>query len=268
MTARRRLDQRESQGLCIRTVAGGGTPLVWIHGLGESSRCFDAIAAHPRLAGRGHALVDLPGYGRAPWAEPATIDETAALLAAWLRARGPAIVVGHSLGGVLATLVAERAPDAVRAVIDVDGNVSEGDCTFSSKIAAYGEDAFAAVGHDLLWTQLAREPDDRALRGYAASLAFADPRQVWRHAVDLVALSKGETLAARRAALAVPFTFVAGAPRGICARSRALLAAAGVPIVDVEPAGHWPFVDQPDRFADAVAATLMTDVIRAAGGGG
>lgn len=250
--------------MIVRTFAGAGTPIVWIHGLGESGRCFDAIVAHPRLAARTHVIVDLPGYGRAPWGEAASIDATAELLGAWLDAHGPAIVIGHSLGGVLAVLAAERAPAAVRAVIDVEGNASLGDCTFSSQIAAYGEDDFVARGHDAVWAALARAPDDRALRGYAASMAFADPRQLWRHAVDLVALSKSETLAARRAALPVPLTYVAGAPDGICARSRVLLAEAGLALHDVAPAGHWPFVDGPDAFAEVVAAALVTDVIRAA----
>ena len=157
---------------------------------------------------------------------------------------------------LLATLVAERAPAQVRAVIDVEGNGSLGDCTFSSQVAAYGEDDFADHGHDALWAKLAAESGDPALRGYAASMAFCDPRQIWRHAVDLVELSRTEQLAARRAALAVPLTFLAGAPGGVCARSRELLAAAAIPIVDVAPAGHWPFVDQPAAFAAAVADAL------------
>ena len=37
--------------------------LVWIHGLGERSTCFDAIAGHRLLDGMIHVLPDLPGYG-------------------------------------------------------------------------------------------------------------------------------------------------------------------------------------------------------------
>lgn len=239
-------------GMAVRRFDGAGPPLVWIHGLGESSRCFDAIVAHPRLAGRTHLLVDLPGYGRAPWAAPESIEATAARLAGWLPE--PAIVIGHSLGGVIATALAERAPERVRAVIDVEGNGSLGDCTFSSQVAAGTVDDFVAHGHDALWASL--DTRDRALRGYAASMAFCDPRQMWRHAVDLVALSRAEGLAARRAALAVPLTFIAGAPGGVCARTRELLAAAGVRVIELAPAGHWPFVDRPDDFAAAVAAAL------------
>ena len=238
----------------VRTAGGDGPRVVWIHGLGEAARCFDRIVAHPQLAACAHQLVDLPGYGRSPWGAVDSIDATIDRLCRWLRGGPPAIVVGHSLGGVIATLCGERAPGPVRAVVDVEGNGSLGDCTFSSQVATYREDDFASHGRDALWASL--DASDPALRGYAAAIGFCDPRQMWRHAVDLVELSRGEQLAARRAALAVPLTFIAGAPRGICARSRVLLFEAGVPIVDVGPAGHWPFIDAPDAFADAVAAAI------------
>ena len=37
-------------GMMVRRF-GDGPELVWLHGLGEWSRNFDAIAAHPALAG-------------------------------------------------------------------------------------------------------------------------------------------------------------------------------------------------------------------------
>src|SRR6476661_3209627 len=127
--------------------SGSGPELVWIHGLGEQSRSLDAIAAHPALAGFSHVLIDLPGYGRSPWPEPdAAVDDLEQLadrLAGWIGDRRPALI-GHSMGGVLATLIAERI--AVRAVIDVDGNLSRGDCTHSALAAAYSLDDFVAHG--------------------------------------------------------------------------------------------------------------------------
>jgi pimeloyl-ACP methyl ester carboxylesterase len=230
--------------------------LVWVHGLGESGRCFDAIAAHPHLWPYRHVLVDLPGYGRSPWPPSSRgLEDGADELAAWLGARDDnAVLVGHSLGGVLATLVAERHPDTVRAVVDVEGNSTFGDCTFSSRIAAADEAEFVAGGYELLWQELwAEAGEDVALRSYSASLAFADPWVLWRHATDLVALSRGETLAARRGKLTVPLLFIAGVPDGVCERSRQALAAAGVRVAEVSPAGHWPYVDRAEPFAEIVA---------------
>src|SRR5258706_16082607 len=136
---------------------GAGPELVWIHGLGESSTSFDPVIA--RLPHYAHALVDLPGYGRSPWPdEPHGLDATADHLAAWLREHAPAVVLGHSMGGVLATLIAERdaarAPSGVRAIIDIDGNISYGDCTFSLESAKFSAAEFAAYGFAELRAQV------------------------------------------------------------------------------------------------------------------
>jgi pimeloyl-ACP methyl ester carboxylesterase len=239
--------------------SGSGPELVWIHGLGEQSRSLDPIAAHPALAGFSHVLIDLPGYGRSAWpalgeAGPDGLEQLADRLAGWIGDRRPALI-GHSMGGVLATLIAERIP--VRAVIDADGNLSRGDCTHSAQAAAYTLDAFLDHG----WAAMRAEVyeggrSDAALRGYHAAMTLASPHVFHHHALELVAMSEPETLVGRLAALRVPVLFVAGVPGGICAHSRALLDRHGVRWVGIDPAGHWVHIDQPDRFAAAVAGFL------------
>jgi 2-succinyl-6-hydroxy-2,4-cyclohexadiene-1-carboxylate synthase len=236
---------------------GSGPELVWIHGLGEQSASFDPIVR--RLSGFSHVLVDLPGYGRSEWPaslpEGSSLDHLAGQLAEWLTK--PAILVGHSMGGVLATLVAEKQP--MRAVIDVDGNLSRGDCVYSAEAAAYAPDGFAMHGFDQLRSAIydrgAKEP---ALRGYYAAMRMASPEVFHRHSIDLVALSSTETLAGRLAALAIPTLFIAGAPGGSCERSRTLLDRERVRTVLIEPSGHWPFIDRPEAFASALTEFVET----------
>jgi pimeloyl-ACP methyl ester carboxylesterase len=156
---------------------------------------------------------------------------------------------------VLATLIAERI--AVRAVIDVDGNLSRGDCTHSAQAAAYSLDDFVAHGFATMRAEVYDGGrTDLALRGYHAAMTMASPRVFHHHALQLVAMSEPETLVARLAALRAPVLFVAGVPGGICEHSRALLDRHAVRWVGIEPAGHWVHIDQPDRFAAAVAEFL------------
>jgi len=98
--------------------------------------------------------------------------------------------------------------------------------------------------------------DDPAHRGYYASLRLADPRVFHRHAQDLVALSAAGDLARRLANLSMPARYLAGEPRGVSPRSVQALQAAGVPCSAVTPAGHWPFIDQPDAFAHVLVRFL------------
>src|SRR6266545_1034424 len=129
-------------GMVVRRI-GQGPRVVWIHGLGESSMSFEPVLA--KLPGCQHVLVDLPGYGRSPWPVHALgLDDIADVLARWLDEERPATIIGHSMGGVLCTLIAERT--AVRAVVNIDGNVTRGDCTFSALASAYTLDELTARG--------------------------------------------------------------------------------------------------------------------------
>lgn len=233
--------------------AGAGPELVWLPGLGESSIGFEPlVAAMPRYR---HVLVDLPGYGRSAWppdgAAVERLDGLVDHLARWLAPRPPAIVVGHSMGGVLATLLAERAP--VRAVVDVEGALSRGDCKLSGQAVAFSTDEFCAHGFATLRARVYADGATRpALRGYYADLGFASPRMFHRHATDLFALGESGALASRLAALPVPALYVAGVPDGACAASRALLEQHRIRSVAIEPAGHWVYVDQRARCVDAL----------------
>ena len=234
--------------------------LVFVHGLGESARCFDELRAHPDLAHvRTHAP-DLPGYGDEAAPNPLSLDEVVAWLAAWARARGLAGTwVGHSLGGVLVTLVAERYPDLVAGLVDIDGNLSGDDTLQSRVIAASSLELFQATGFDRLAEALQSHVDatnDRAVQRYLTSLRRADRASLHRHAIELVALSRSETLAARLAAVPVPVVYLAGVPGGVSRRSLGLLDRAGVRWRGIEPSGHWPFVDRLDDVARELVSFL------------
>lgn len=240
-------------GMSVRRCGDAtGPELVWIHGLGESSASFERVVAHPALAEMHHVLVDLPGYGRSAWPDvPATLALTAERLAAWLGERAPAVLVGHSMGGVLATLCGERG--VARAVIDVEGNLTRGDCTFSAMAAAYGLAEFRATGFAAMRRAVfARGLEEEPLQGYHAAMMFASPDVFHAHAADLVRMSEAEDLCGRL--VAQRHLYVAGVPGGICAYSRGMLDAAKANWVGIEPAAHWVYLDQLDAFAHHVAA--------------
>lgn len=241
--------------------AAPGRVLLWIHGLGDSGLCFEGLAGAPELAGWRQLVPDLPGYGRSPW-PPRTWDLAAQAdhLAAWLRERGepPAVVAGHSQGGVHALLLAERHPDRVAGVVDIDGNKSLADCVFSGAAARQTAAAFVEGGFDRLRRLVYRAgQDDPAQRGYFAGLLLCDPRLFHANSCELVALSRSERLAARLAALDAPSLYVAGVPGGASKRSLDLLAEADVAVARIEPSGHCPFLERPAEFL-AVLRRFLT----------
>jgi 3-oxoadipate enol-lactonase len=243
-------------GMVVRRTGPGdrvGPRIVWIHGLGESSVSFEPVIA--KMPGFSHVLVDLPGYGRSPWPEAATgLTTLADHLAHWLGSE-PAFLIGHSMGGVLSQLVAERTH--VKGIVNIDGNISRGDCTFSAKAHAYSLADFRAHGFAAMRADVYADGMQRPeLRMYHAAMCLASPDAFHRHAADLVELSTSNTLATRLAALHCPVLFVAGVPDGVCAETRRQLEELKIRWVGIEPAGHWVYLDQIDRFVESVGAFL------------
>lgn len=102
---------------------GCGAPLVALHGLTASHVTFAGVAE--RLAGRRALLaLDLRGRGRSDKpAGPYGMAQHAADVAAAMRAMGlgASVIIGHSMGGFVATALASQAPELVAALILIDG---------------------------------------------------------------------------------------------------------------------------------------------------
>jgi pimeloyl-ACP methyl ester carboxylesterase len=229
--------------------------ILYIHGLGESGLCFEKLIQSPRLAQWTHFVPDLTGYGKSPGRTPVSLAAHAENLARWVKFRqvSPVILFGHSMGGVIGQIFCENYPELVRAFVNVEGNISLGDCSFSSQVARYPEGDFLADGfQSLLDSIYLGGVTDLTLRGYYASMRLCDPRTFYLNSVELVGASTAETLARRLGKLKIPVIYLLGHPRGTGNHSQALLEAAGVTYQKIDDAGHWPFLDQPALFLEAL----------------
>lgn len=100
---------------------GDGAPLVLIHGLAGASINWMAVA--PRLAGTHRVMApDLIGFGHTPLAgRTAEVESNLELVARFVEevAGGRALIVGHSMGGLLTLLLAAARPELVSAAVAV-----------------------------------------------------------------------------------------------------------------------------------------------------
>jgi pimeloyl-ACP methyl ester carboxylesterase len=98
----------------------GPVRVVWLHGWRRTSADFAAAATLLAQKGIGSVALDLPGFGASPL--PATAGG-AAMYARLLTpvladiSGGPLVLVGHSFGGRVATVVAATQGDHVRALV-------------------------------------------------------------------------------------------------------------------------------------------------------
>jgi pimeloyl-ACP methyl ester carboxylesterase len=105
-----------------RDLGGAGLPpLVILHGMLGSSRNWQTTGRD--LAGKFHVLaVDLRNHGESPHDAAITYETMMADVIGWLDAQGLARVtlLGHSMGGKVAMLLACRHPERVSSLIVVD----------------------------------------------------------------------------------------------------------------------------------------------------
>ncbi len=116
-TATQALHLSDGRVLCARRWPGTGEKtLVALHGLLDSSEgfsCLDERLSCPRVA------FDLPGFGYSDLSTPGSIAGYAGDIAEGLRLLGVELftLVGHSLGGAVATALAELLPDRIDALV-------------------------------------------------------------------------------------------------------------------------------------------------------
>ena len=96
----------------------GSRTLVFLHGIGGDHRAFAGQLEHFAAGARAIAW-DMPGYGASPPLERMTFAGLAQALLVLLDARGVerAVVVGHSMGGMVAQELVASFPDRVAALV-------------------------------------------------------------------------------------------------------------------------------------------------------
>ena len=98
----------------VQTAEGTGFPIVIVHGAMDRSSSFGRVAR--RLRDLTVVRYDRRGYGSSEPGSVVSIDQHVDDLVSVIDGRS-AVVLGHSIGGVIALMVAERRPDLVRAVV-------------------------------------------------------------------------------------------------------------------------------------------------------
>jgi pimeloyl-ACP methyl ester carboxylesterase len=190
-------------------VPGADPPLVWIHGLICSSTGeLMPAAVQPPLRGRRSLLVDLLGYGYSdkPDAFSYTLEDHAETVVKLLEALDldRCALIGHSMGGMVATLVAAARPAAVGALVLAEPGIDPGG-TLAPGIAEQTEDDFVERGFTEFLTGMrtaAAEPEGPAGRAHRNHAAHQSARPASGLGLGHARNAADDPLIAARAGLA------------------------------------------------------------------
>ncbi len=264
--------------LHTRDLGGSGPLVVILHGLFGSSQNWAGMGRRLAAAGRVFAL-DLRNHGDSPHAASMTLADCVEDLREWLAARpappavetapspraAPAIVIGHSLGGIVAMGFAIAHPELVAGVCSIDIAPRPYPRDHAREIACLQTDISGCATRTELDALLAPVLPDERERAFLLMNAVRDgPGFRWRLNVPgLKAQTVSDGLDANAG------TFGGEAMLVACGRSPYVRKEDHAAmfrhfprarIETIPDADHWPHVTAPD----ALQAVLMAFIRRAA----
>jgi pimeloyl-ACP methyl ester carboxylesterase len=241
---------------------GEGPPLVVLHGLFGSKRNW-ATVAHRLAVGRRVITVDLRNHGDSPWDDGHDYPSMAADVARVIErhAGGHADVLGHSMGGKVAMVLALEHPELVDRLVVVDIAPTRSTATPIEFVRAMRELSLESFSSRLdVKEALAGAIPDPAVRGFLTLNVIPGPTGLsWT--VNLAALEEhfdsilGFPDFPPGMSFAKPTLFLAGGKSAYLrpehhAEIMRLFPAATIQVI--EHAGHWVHADAPEAFVAAV----------------
>lgn len=234
----------------IWTRAGGhddGPLLVLLHGLGGTAELWRGVETLlPDAWPGGWLALDLPGHGRSGPASSYTFDAQAALVADVLPTGREVVLLGHSMGGMVALALAGSHPE-VRRVIGFSiktwwpAEQVEGMRTQALKPARIFPTREDAVERYLMAAGLRGLADPFAPEHEAG---VTKTEEGWRIAQDMGTFDFGvPDLPALLATVDCPVTLARGSEDAMVREGN--YADLGVDVVTLEGLGHNPHVEDP-----------------------
>ncbi|MGA8246284.1 MAG: alpha/beta fold hydrolase [Nocardioides sp.] len=247
-----------------RAIGDSGPPVVFLHGLFGQGRNWTQIGK--ALADRHRVLlVDLPHHGHSDWEDGFDYFRVADQVAGLLHAEDPVALVGHSLGGKVAMVLALRHPTLVErlCVVDVSPVTYDHLSEFEGYVAAMRAlDLGALTQRSDADAALATAVPDPTVRAFLLQNLRRDgDGWRWRANLDVLGAALpeiGDWPESRLAGLPPypgPVLWVAGARSSYITPEYAAAMDRWFPAnrrVTVKDAGHWVHSEQPEVFVEVL----------------
>jgi pimeloyl-ACP methyl ester carboxylesterase len=222
--------------------------IVFIHGFGSAKEHFRHAFSSPSLEDFTLIALDLIGFGQSKGPDEFgySMHEQALIVLELLDQLGTKTfhLCGHSMGGLVAMNIAELNPQRVLSFIDLEGNLTIEDCSFTGKVAGSTFEEFADTGRWKLEEDFRNAgTDDPSMNEYAESFSMASTAALYKSAYHTVQDSSTPLIEKFRRIKNACYMY--GDKNSGVFPGENLLRAAGVPIFYIENAGHAMAIDNP-----------------------
>ena len=245
--------------LSIKMRISGEDLLFLIHGLGCAKENYDSIWDWRGLKDISIVALDLPGFGGSPGPEGFSYDlEEHADVCRCLLDRMPpgrVHILGHSMGGAIGIILAEKISDRLGSFINVEGNLIGQDCTVSRRRASVTFENFKnrQLPGMILTTALSDEPGRRL---WSEFLKKADITGLYLSSRSLMRWSDSGMLLEKFRNMKCRKIYIYGDGNSSMPVLRRL---GGIPLSRVPRSGHFPMNDNPDAFYGVIESFLSGD---------
>ncbi len=246
-------------------VAGEGTAVIMVHGLGGSSNTFQPLMG--ALAGHRVIRFDLPGAARSPTPHGALSIQTFAdsiLKVATELGVSRAHLVGHSMGTLVCQKIAADRPELVASLVLFGPLLEPSDAMrtgLGGRAKLARNEGMAPIADQIIVGGLS--PETKASRPAAVafvreSIMRQDQEGYARHCEALA-----EARAVDHSHIAAPTLLLTGDADGTASPATAQALAEkirGATVSIIEQSGHWATIERPD-----VCAAKLTEFLSSIG---
>ena len=232
--------------------------ILYLQGLGCSKNDFSGALNMRKLKDYTLVAFDFPGSGNSPYPPNTTLEiddlvEITNIVVSKLNL-DVFFIIGHSMGGLVALLYAEKYPSHVKGFINVEGNLASEDCFFSRQLASYEPDAFTRDIFNKLQQKLTLS-SNKGINEYSRTLHYASEKACHDYALPLVEYSDNGNLIHRFIELKIPKLFLYGSEnQGLSYLPE--LKDCNCQLIEIPNSGHFPFHDNPQAFYQAISVFL------------
>lgn len=229
---------------------GEKAPVLFLHGFGSTKEDYADVQRHPSFDQRGVLAYDAPGCGQTVCDNVSRVDIPFLVNTALAMLEAEGIerfhLVGHSMGGLTALMLASARPARVLSFCDIEGNIAPEDCFLSRQIHDYPAEnpqAFMTA-----FIERAQTAPAWSSPLYAASLAYK-VRAEAVHGIfaSMVDLSDNAGLMERFLCLPCPKMFMYG-DQNASLSYLSHITSQGVELAEIPECGHFPMYSNPPEM--------------------